>query len=130
MEFIDYYKVLETSKTAVKADIKKAYRKLARKHHPDLNPNDKQSEKKFKEINELNEVMGNQENRKKYDKYGKDWKNAEDFKKSGYNPNDRQSSTTQYKEGNSEGDFSRLFQSIYGNGNVQRRKTSKFRRKI
>ncbi|OOV13281.1 DnaJ C-terminal domain-containing protein [Flavobacterium sp. LM4] len=127
MEFIDYYKVLEISKTASKADIKKAYRKLARKYHPDLNPNDKQAEKKFKEINEANEVLGNEENRKKYDNYGKDWKQAEEFEKSGYNPNDRQSSARQYQEDNSEGDFSQFFQSMYGNGNSQRRNTSKFR---
>lgn len=92
MEFIDYYKVLEISKTAGKADIKKSYRKLARKYHPDLNPNDKQAEKKFKEINEANEVLGNDENRKKYDKYGKDWKQAEEFEKSGYKPNQQQRS--------------------------------------
>ncbi|MEZ0129556.1 DnaJ C-terminal domain-containing protein [Flavobacterium sp. LBUM151] len=127
MEFIDYYKVLEISKTANKADIKKAYRKLARKHHPDLNPNDKQAEKKFKEINEANEVLGNEENRKKYDKYGEDWKQAEEFEKSGYNTNDRQSSARQYQEGSSEGDFSQFFQSMYGNGNSQRSNTSKFR---
>ncbi len=52
MTFIDYYKILGISKTATEADIKKAYRKLARKYHPDLNPNDKAAEKKFKEINE------------------------------------------------------------------------------
>ncbi|MEP6804502.1 MAG: DnaJ domain-containing protein, partial [Flavobacterium sp.] len=76
MDYIDYYKVLEITKSATEAEIKKAYRKLARKHHPDLNPNDKQAEQKFKEINEANEVLGNPENRKKYDKYGKDWKHA------------------------------------------------------
>ncbi|MEP6932258.1 MAG: J domain-containing protein [Flavobacterium sp.] len=127
MEFIDYYKVLEISKTASKADIKKAYRKLARKYHPDLNPNDKQAEKKFKEINEGNEVLGNEENRKKYDKYGKDWKQAEEFEKRGYNPNERQSSARQHQDGNSEADFSQFFQSMYGNGNTQRGNTSKFR---
>ncbi|PXY40425.1 molecular chaperone DnaJ [Flavobacterium cheongpyeongense] len=127
MEFIDYYKVLEIPKTASKAEIKKAYRKLARKYHPDLNPNDRQAEKKFKEINEANEVLGNEENRKKYDTYGKNWKQAQEFEKSGYNPNDRQSSARQYQDGNSEENFSQFFQSMYGSGNSQRRSTSKFK---
>ncbi len=65
MEFIDYYKILEISKSASADDIKKAYRKLARKYHPDLNPNNKEAEKKFKEINEANEVLSEPENRKK-----------------------------------------------------------------
>lgn len=74
MEFIDYYKILEIQKNATENDIKKTYRKLARKYHPDLNPNNKESEKKFKEINEANEVLSDPEKRKKYDEYGKDWK--------------------------------------------------------
>ena len=57
MQFIDYYKILGITKSASEADIKKAYRKLARKYHPDLNPNDKEAEHKFKEINEANEVL-------------------------------------------------------------------------
>ena len=81
MDYIDYYKTLGITKSATEADIKKAYRKLARKYHPDLNPNDKEAEKKFKEINEANEVLSDSENRKKYDEYGKDWKHAEEFKK-------------------------------------------------
>ncbi|HEY1194027.1 DnaJ domain-containing protein, partial [Flavobacterium sp.] len=68
MDYIDYYKALDVTKSATEAEIKKAYRKLARKYHPDLNPNDKEAEKKFKEINEANEVLSNPENRKKYDK--------------------------------------------------------------
>ena len=79
MEFKDYYKILELNKNATQEDIKKAYRKLARKYHPDLNPNNKEAEKKFKEINEANEVLSNAENRKKYDQYGKDWKHADAF---------------------------------------------------
>ena len=68
MEYIDYYKVLGLDKNATEKDIKKAYRKLARKYHPDVNPNDKEAERKFKEVNEANEVLSNPENRKKYDK--------------------------------------------------------------
>ena len=79
MEFIDYYKILNLDKSASDADIKKAYRKLAREHHPDLNPNDKEAHKRFQQINEANEVLSDPEKRKKYDQYGKDWKHAEQF---------------------------------------------------
>ena len=115
MEFIDYYKILELTKTATEADIKKAYRRLARKYHPDLSPNDKNAEKKFKEINEANEVLSNSENRKKYDKYGKDWKHADEFEKSGYNPNQQQNSGRQQQSSDFSGDFSDFFESMYGN---------------
>ena len=79
MEFIDYYKLLEIDRSASKADIKKAYRKLARKYHPDLNPNDKEAQTKFQQINEAHEVLSDPEKRKKYDEYGKDWKHADQF---------------------------------------------------
>lgn len=79
MDFIDYYKILELDKSASQTDIKKAYRKLARKYHPDLNPNDKGAQAKFQQINEANEVLSDPENRKKYDEHGKDWKHAEQF---------------------------------------------------
>lgn len=78
-EFIDYYKVLGVSKTATEEDIKKAYRKLARKHHPDLNPNNPEAQKLFQQINEANEVLSDPENRKKYDKYGENWKHGEQY---------------------------------------------------
>ena len=79
MEFIDYYKTLELDKSATKADIKKAYRRLARKYHPDLNPDDESAKKRFQQINEANEVLSDPEKRKKYDEYGKDWQHAEHF---------------------------------------------------
>src|ERR1700712_2002968 len=79
MDYVDYYKILGLDKNAGTDDIKKAYRKLARKYHPDLNPNDKGANKKFQEINEANEVLSDPEKRKKYDKYGKDWQHAEEF---------------------------------------------------
>jgi curved DNA-binding protein len=82
MEFIDYYKILELDKSASEADIKKAYRKLARKYHPDLNPNDQAAKVKFQQINEAHEVLIDPEKRKKYDQYGKDWKHSEEFEKS------------------------------------------------
>jgi len=79
MAYIDYYKVLGVDKSATQADIKKAYRKLARKHHPDLNPNDPSAKDKFQEINEANEVLSDPEKRKKYDEYGEHWKHADEF---------------------------------------------------
>lgn len=82
MEFIDYYKVLELDKSARQADIKKAYRKLARKYHPDLNPNNKDAQARFQQINEAHEVLSDPEKRKKYDQYGKDWMHAEHFENS------------------------------------------------
>src|SRR5580704_16809631 len=81
MDFIDYYKILGVSKTATQDEIRSAYRKLARKHHPDLNPNDKEANKKFQQVNEANEVLSDPEKRKKYDQYGKDWQHAEAFEK-------------------------------------------------
>tara|TARA_R100000935_G_scaffold31595_2_gene52108 strand:- start:207 stop:1124 length:918 start_codon:yes stop_codon:yes gene_type:complete len=79
MEFIDYYKTLELDKSATKADVKKAYRKLARKYHPDLNPEDESAKKRFQQLNEANEVLSDPEKRKKYDEYGKDWQHADHF---------------------------------------------------
>jgi curved DNA-binding protein len=125
MAFIDYYKVLGVSKSATTAEIKKAYRKLARKYHPDVNPNDKTAEQKFKEINEANEVLGDPEKRKKYDKYGKDWQHGEAYEQA----QRQQQSQRQYQhhasggfEGASfsEGDFSDFFESMFGGGGATR----------
>ena len=119
MDFIDYYKILGIDKKASEADIKKAYRKLARKYHPDLNPNDAAAERKFKEINEANEVLSNAENRKKYDAYGKDWKHAEEFEKA----RSQQQAGQQYQRSGPSGfsgedfsgeDFSDFFGSMFG----------------
>ena len=79
MAYIDYYQVLGVDKTASQDDIKKAFRKLARKHHPDLNPNDPTAKDKFQAINEANEVLSDPEKRKKYDEYGEHWKHADEF---------------------------------------------------
>lgn len=121
MAYIDYYKILGVDKNATQEDIKKAYRKLARKLHPDLNPDDKEAERKFKEINEANEVLSNPENRAKYDKYGEHWKHGEEYEKA------QQQQQRQYQNydndygggfsgadfGEGE-DFSDFFQSMFG----------------
>ena len=83
MEFKDYYAVLGVPKTASDADIKKAYRKLARKFHPDLNPGDKTAEAKFKDINEANEVLGDPDKRRKYDELGANWRQYEQAARAG-----------------------------------------------
>lgn len=122
MAFIDYYKILGLSKDATEADIKKAYRKLARKYHPDLNPNDKEAEARFKELNEANEVLSNVENRKKYDQHGAEWKNAEAYEQARKSAQSQQNpfgNRAQQPEGGnfSENDYSDFFSSMFGGGN-------------
>src|SRR5205085_6325821 len=74
MDFKDYYATLGVNKSATEKDIKQAFRKLARKHHPDVNPGDKAAESRFKEINEAYEVLGDPPKRKKYDELGANWR--------------------------------------------------------
>jgi len=114
MAFIDYYKALGVSKTASEKDIKKAYRKLARKYHPDLNPNDKGAEKKFKEINAANEVLSNSENRKKYDEYGEHWQNAEAYEQSKKQQQQQQKAYQSQSGGYTEKDFEDIFGNMFG----------------
>lgn len=125
MEFVDYYKILGVSKEATASEIKAAYRKLARKHHPDVNPNNKGAEDKFKQINEANEVLSDPEKRKKYDEYGKDWKHADEFKKA-QEQQTRKNTNQQQDYGEFSGDFSDFFESMYGNSGSRSRQT-KFR---
>ncbi|MFA7273874.1 MAG: J domain-containing protein [Crocinitomicaceae bacterium] len=138
MEAIDYYKVMGVAKTATEADIKKAFRKLARKYHPDVNPNDKTAEQKFKELNEANEVLSNAENRKKYDQYGKDWKHAEEIEKQRqqqqqYQREYQQSNGGQRFSGGSDGfsggqgDYSDFFESMFGRGGAGGGQTRSFK---
>ncbi len=126
MAFIDYYKILGLSKNATEKDIKKAYRKFARKYHPDLNPNDKAAEKKFKEVNEANEVLSNTANRKKYDQHGENWEHAEAYKKAKKQGQHSRSSgeSAQY----SEEDYASFFENMFGeNSSRGQRKQAKFR---
>ena len=118
MAFIDYYKTLGVDKNASKNDIKKAYRKLARKHHPDLNPNDKEAELQFKKINEANEVLSNEENRKKYDKYGENWQHGEAHEQA--QREHRESQQNYQRASGSQdfgnGEYSDFFESMFGGG--------------
>lgn len=118
MEFIDYYKILEIDKNSSTEEIKKAYRKLARKWHPDVNPNDANAKIKFQQINEANEVLSNPEKRKKYDKYGKDWEHGEEYEK--YQQQQRQQQHYSNDSGHRTTadfggeDFSDFFSSMFG----------------
>lgn len=134
MAFIDYYKILGVPKSASENDIKKAYRKLARKYHPDLNPNNKEAEQKFKEVNEANEVLGNAENRKKYDDYGEHWKHSEEYEKAKQEQKrgQRRYQTTGDFYGNdfsdgdfSGGDFSDFFESMFGRSRSSRSRSGR-----
>lgn len=116
MAFIDYYTTLGLQKTATQDEIKKAYRKLARKYHPDLNPNNEEAAQKFKELNEANEVLSDPEKRKKYDKYGENWQHGEEYEKA----RQRQQQHYQYNDVNgAEGfddfdGYSDFFNSMFG----------------
>lgn len=117
MAYIDYYKILGVDKSASPEDVKKAYKKLARKFHPDLNPNDPDAHRKFQEINEANEVLSDPEKRKKYDQYGENWKHADEF-------DAQQQQYRQYQNGQGGGtywstssdgsEFSDFFEQMFG----------------
>ncbi|MCL7762107.1 J domain-containing protein [Polaribacter sp. Z014] len=124
MAFVDYYKILGITKSASEADIKKAYRKLARKHHPDLNPNDKTAEKNFKDINEANEVLSNKENRKKYDTYGEHWQNGEAYEQEKQRQQEHQRRSQSSQGGYSQEDFSDIFGDMFGGGGASGRRTN------
>jgi len=129
MAFIDYYKTLGLTKTASDKDIKNAYRKLARKYHPDLNPNDAEAHKKFQELNEANEVLSDAEKRKKYDKYGENWQHGDAYEQQARQQQSQQGSyggggfggfTDDESFGG--GDFSDFFKSMFGGGGSRQTK--------
>lgn len=131
MDFIDYCSTLGVSKSASQDDIKKAYKKLARKFHPDLNPDDPDAHQKFQQINEANEVLSDPEKRKKYDQYGENWKHAEAYE-SQQRPGGYQSGGSgsggfegfggfggfgggsQWSYSGGDGDFSDFFENLFG----------------
>jgi len=132
MEFVDYYKLLGVEKNATQKEIKSAYRKLARKFHPDLNPNDKDAKRKFQQINEANEVLSDPEKRKKYDQFGKDWQHSDQFQDQGQSQYQRPPDghrTRTYTTSETEGDFSDFFESLFGNrsGGFRSTRQAKFR---
>ncbi|WP_431209318.1 DnaJ C-terminal domain-containing protein [Puia sp. P3] len=140
MDFIDYYKILGVNKTATQDEIKSAYRKLARKHHPDLNPDDKDAHKRFQQINEANEVLSDPDKRKKYDQYGKDWQHAEAFEKAQQEAGrSGQRRGGNYQDGDFQGfggggygsedsgEFSDFFESLFGNAGARSGRRTSFR---
>ena len=114
MQYKDYYQTLGVTKTASDADIKKAYRALARKYHPDLNPNDADAERKFKDINEAYEVLSDKEKREKYDRFGADWGRAQSTG-GGFNWDQYTTGTGGMGGfGTGTGDFSDFFETLFG----------------
>lgn len=128
MEFIDYYKILGISKNATEDEIKKAYRKLARKLHPDLNPDDKEAHEKFQQLNEANVVLSDPEKRKKYDKYGKDWERGEEYAQYQQQQSQQANSNQGYSSNDFGGeDFTDYFSSMFGGPSNGRRSQPKYR---
>lgn len=132
MAFVDYYSTLGLDKTASQEDIKKAYRKLARKYHPDLNPDDETAKKKFQELNEANEVLTDPKKRRKYDQYGENWKHGEEYEQTQQQYRGRSSGTSQQNpfegfdyNGNYEtGEYSDFFEQLFGSRFGTGRKSS------
>ena len=116
VQFQDYYEILGVPRTATEDEIKKAFRKLARKHHPDVNPDDKTAEEKFKKLNEAYEVLSDAEKRKKYDRFGENWKTGQQFTPPpGYGPQQGGGGSGSFYTTGGE-DFSEFFQQFFGPG--------------
>ncbi|MBR2606369.1 MAG: DnaJ domain-containing protein [Bacteroidaceae bacterium] len=119
MAFIDYYKILGVEKNATQQEIRKAFRKQAKKYHPDINKDDPHAQEKFQAINEANEVLSDPEKRKKYDEYGENWKHAEEYEAQRRNYESQSSSSDRFDgyefgEFSSGGDFSSFFEELFG----------------
>jgi molecular chaperone DnaJ len=118
----DYYKLLGIKKSATEKEVKQAYRKLARKYHPDVNPGDKTSEARFKEINEAYEVLSDKESRKKYDKYGDNWQHADQFEQAArqqgqYRDFSRGGGSSGFSfSGGDVGDLDSIFEGLFSGG--------------
>ncbi len=126
MEYKDYYKILGVAKTASADEIKKAFRKLAVKYHPDKNQGDAKMEEKFKEVNEANDVLGDPEKRKKYDDLGENWQYQQQGNPNAGQYRRQQSQGNDYYGGGDDGRFSDFFESIFGHdasgfGNARQR---------
>ena len=121
MEYKDYYKTLGVEKKATQAEIKSAFRKLAKKYHPDMNPGDKKAEKMFKEVNEAYEVLGDENKRKEYDSFGKGFSfmGGQNFDPNKYGFKGFRG----FSSSSESSDFSDFFNLIFGGGN--RQKTSR-----
>ncbi len=138
VEYKDYYKILGVPKSASEKDIKAAYRKLARKLHPDVNPNDKSAQDKFKDVNEAYEVLGDPVKRRKYDELGTNWQQYEQYQRSGgQGPFQWGTGGTQYRTVSPEefeqifgdlGGASDFFRTFFGGGGGTRTRTARPRR--
>lgn len=120
MAFIDYYKILGVEKNATQQEIRKAFRKQAKKYHPDINKDDPHAQEKFQAINEANEVLSDPEKRKKYDEYGEHWKHADEYEAQRRNYESQTKSSDrfggyEFGEFSSGGDFSSFFEELFGN---------------
>jgi curved DNA-binding protein len=113
MDYHDYYKTLGVERSASDADIKKAYRKLARQYHPDINPGNKTAEAKFKEINEAYEVLSDKDKREKYDRFGRDWQRYQQGGPGGGVNWGDYAGGSPFGGG---GDFSDFFETLFGGG--------------
>lgn len=133
MQYKDYYNTLGVKKTATEKEIKSAFRKLARKYHPDLNPNDREAEAKFKEVNEAYEVLSDEEKRKKYNQFGADWDRYQhsegapggfDFSRYANAYDGNPAGGVRFETGGASGDFSDFFEMLFGRNSAGTRTSS------
>jgi curved DNA-binding protein len=115
MPFIDYYQILGVAKTATDKEIKNAFRKLARKYHPDLNPDNDEAKRKFQQLNEANEVLSDPDKRKKYDQYGENWQHGDQFAQNRRQQGRQSFDFENFSGGGNGGNFSDFFSSMFGN---------------